>query len=182
MNNFDSFFYKIIQKVKSKRTLSIFNMITNNNDIVSIFPHLYLGTINVCHNEALLKKYNIESIVNCTKDIEFHPYFEEKSFFQIDIEDSKEEENIEEFKEKIINAIYFIDDEIKKEKNVIVHCYWGLMRSPTLIAGYLIYKYKMDVDCAVQFIQNKKSFTFSHLYNFKDVLNYVHDYFQNKKN
>ena len=40
----------------------------------------------------------------------------------------------------------------------------------------------MDVDCAVQFIQNKKSFTFSHLYNFKDVLNYVHDYFQNKKN
>lgn len=177
MSNFDSFFYKIIQKVKSKNTLNLFNFVTNNSDIINIFPHLYLGTINSCHDEILLQQYNIEAIVNCTKDIEFHPYFSDKSFFQIDIEDCKEKENLEEFKKKIISGIYFIDEQINNKKNVIVHCYWGLMRSPTLIAGYLIYKYKMDVDCSIQFIQSKKSFTFSHIYNFRDILEYVYNYF-----
>ena len=62
-----------------------------------------------------------------------------------------------------------------------MHCYWGIMRSPTIIASYLIYKYKMDVDGAAEFIKDKKNFCFNNIYNFKEILYYVKEEF-NKLN
>ena len=53
---------------------------------------------------------------------------------------------------------------------VFVHCYWGLMRSATVIAGYLIKYENYSVDNAIELIKNKRSYTFSNLYNFKDIL------------
>lgn len=165
--------YKGINIFKSTTNVSIFNFLTNNNDIVYICPNLYLGNIKSSQDTELLKKYNINSIVNCTKDIPIHSYFKIRSYYQIDIEDSKELSNIEEFKSKIIDAAYFINEQIKENKNVIVHCYWGLMRSPTVIAAYLILRFQMDVDSAIEFIKEKKNLSFHNLYNFKEILYYV---------
>lgn len=177
MSQFNAFIYKNIQRLKSETNLSIFNFLTNNSDIVLICPNLYLGNTKSIKNTELLIEYNIESIVNCTNDIQFHDYFNDKPILRVDIEDSKELENIEKFKLKIIDATYFIDAQIKQNKNVIVHCYWGIMRSPTIIASYLIYKYKMDVDGAIEFIKDKKIFSFNNIYNFKEILYYVKDEF-----
>lgn len=173
MDNLNSFLYKSIQKFKSETSLNIFNFVTNNNDIINICPNLYLGNLNAIKNEDILNKYQIESIVNCTKDIPFHIYFKDKSMFRLNIEDNKELDNIEKFKKKIIDATLFIDVQVKENKNTIVHCYWGLMRSPTVIASYLIYRYKMDVEGAVEFVKDKKNFSFHNLYNFKEILYYV---------
>ena len=40
MDSFNTFIYKNIQKLKSETNLSIFNVLTNNNDIVFICPNL----------------------------------------------------------------------------------------------------------------------------------------------
>jgi|SaaInlStandDraft_5_1057022.scaffolds.fasta_scaffold02627_7 protein-tyrosine phosphatase len=181
MDSFNTFIYKNIQKLKSETNLSIFNVLTNNNDIVFICPNLYLGNTKSINNIELLTKYNIDSIVNCTNDIPIHHHFNNKPILRVDIEDSKDIENIEKFKSRIIHATYFIDAQIKQNKNVIVHCYWGIMRSPTIIASYLIYKYKMDVDGAIEFIKDKKNFCFNNIYNFKEILYYVKEEF-NKVN
>jgi len=173
MNNLDSFIYKNIQKFRSKTNLGVFNLLTNNNDLVNICPNLYLGNYKSSQNPNLLLKYNIQSIVNCTKDIPFHDYFKNKTFFRIDIEDSKEYNNVEDFKSKIIDAAIFIDKQIKENKNVIVHCFWGLMRSPTVIAAYLIYRYNMDVEGAIEMLKDKKNLSFHNIYNFKEILEYV---------
>lgn len=162
--------YKGINLLKSTTNVSIFNFLTNNNDIVYICPNLYLGNVKSAQNTELLKKHNINSIVNCTKDIPIHSYFKIKSYYRIDIEDSKELSNIEEFKSKIIDAAYFINEQINDNKNVIVHCYWGLMRSPTVIGAYLIMKYHMSTEDVIKFIQEKKCMTFSNIYNFKSIL------------
>ena len=76
-------------------------------------------------------------------------------------------------KSNILNATLFIDEQINNNNNVMVHCYWGLMRSPTVIASYLMYKYKMDVESSIQFIKDKKNLSFHSLYNFKEILYYV---------
>ena len=177
MDNINSFIYRGIQKFKSETSLNVFNFLTNNNDIISICPHLYLGNLNAIKNIETLSNHNIESIVNCTKDIPFHIYFKDKTMFRLNIEDNKEIENLEKFKKKIIDVTFFIDEQIKNNKNVIVHCYWGLMRSPTVIASYLIYRYKMDVDGAIEFVKDKKNFSFHNLYNFKEILYYVKEEF-----
>ena len=54
------------------------------------------------------------------------------------------------------------------------------MRSPSVIGCYLIYKYKMDVDGVIQWIQSKKNFAFTQIYNFRELLEYVYDYYQEK--
>ncbi len=165
--------YKSARKIRSEKTLDIFNFVTNNSDIILISPNLYLGNIKSSQNINILKEYNINSIVNCSNDIPFHDYFNNKNIFRIDIEDSKELENINKFKSNILNATLFIDEQINNNNNVMVHCYWGLMRSPTVIASYLMYKYKMDVESSIQFIKDKKNLSFHSLYNFKEILYYV---------
>lgn len=173
MSKINWLIYKGINLFKSQTSVNIFNLLTNNENLVQICPNLFLGNIQSSQDAVLLEKYNINSIVNCTKDIKNHEYFKFKNSHIIDIEDSKEFNNIENFKSKIISAVLFIDNEINQNKNVIVHCYWGLMRSPTVIAAYLMYKFNMDVETSVEFIKDKKNFSFHNLYNFKEILYYI---------
>ena len=184
MNNFDSFIYNNISKFRSKTNLYIFNLLTNNNDIVNICPNLFLGNYKSSQSIKLLQEYKIDSLVNCTKDIEINEYFQHRNYIRIDVEDSKSNDNINEFKSKIIDSTIFINEQINNNKNVLVHCYWGIMRSPTVIAAYLMYKYNMDVEGVIEFIKDKKNCSFHNLYNFKEILYYVKkelDNYYNKK-
>lgn len=162
--------YNFITMVKSKTSLTLFNLITNNNDIIQIMPNLYLGTINAAHNIEILKNNDIRSIVNCTNNEEFLDYFDNKAKHRLNIEDNKEESNMLLFTDKLLDAVRFIDNQILINKNVLVHCYWGLMRSPTVIGAYLIMKYHMTTEDVIKFIQEKKCMTFSNIYNFKSIL------------
>jgi protein-tyrosine phosphatase len=95
----------------------------------------------------------------------------EKYILRLDIKDSKDEENIEKFMNIIDDGVEFINTHKNlNNKTVFVHCYWGLMRSATVIAGYLIKYENYSVDNAIELIKNKRSYTFSNLYNFKDIL------------
>ena len=106
---------------------------------------------------------------------------DEKYILRLDIKDSKDEENVEKFMNIIDNGVEFIN--IHKNinnKTVFVHCYWGLMRSATVIAGYLIKYENYSVDNAIELIKNKRSYTFSNLYNFKDILESYQQRIENK--
>ncbi len=95
----------------------------------------------------------------------------EKYILRLDIKDSKDQENVEKFMNIIDDGVEFINTHKNfNNKTVFVHCYWGLMRSATVIAGYLIKYEKYSVDNAIELIKNKRSYTFSNLYNFKDIL------------
>ncbi|XP_042242891.1 dual specificity protein phosphatase MPK-4-like isoform X2 [Homarus americanus] len=52
-------------------------------------------------------------------------------------------------------AVAFIDDGQKKG-NVLVHCYFGVSRSATLVTCYLMKKYKMSVDEALQRVKSRR--------------------------
>jgi len=177
MNNF---IFQSISFFKSKTSVDLFNFLTNNNDFIYITPNLYLGNINSCQNPQLLEKNNIQCVINCTKDIEFHEYFNDKTKYRLNIVDSKDSENIDLFKSKIIDTLHFMTNQINKKNNVLVHCYWGLMRSVCVIACYMIYTYNMEVDCAIEFIRTKKNMSFHDLYNFKEILYFVKNYKNNK--
>ena len=115
---------------------------------------------------------NNDSINNdCINDDSINDTINKKYILRLDIKDSKDEENIEKFMNIIDNGVEFINTHKNINKqNVFVHCYWGLMRSATVIAGYLIKYENYSVDNAIELIKNKRSYTFSNLYNFKDIL------------
>jgi protein-tyrosine phosphatase len=176
---FNKAIYNTIGFFRHKKSVQIFNTIMNTENSNIIIENLYLGNIIDAHNLSFLIDNNIGAIINCTENEPFHQYFimndnntqNEKYILRLDIKDSKDEENVEKFMDIIDNGVEFINTHKNINKqNVFVHCYWGLMRSATVIAGYLIKYENYSVDNAIELIKNKRSYTFSNLYNFRDIL------------
>jgi dual specificity MAP kinase phosphatase len=163
--------YATLNLLRNKNSIKVFNFVLNNENSNLILPKLYLGNIIDAHNPDIMKKYNIEAILNCTESEPFHKYFEDKTFLRIDIKDSLDDTNVEKFIDKIEEGVDFIDYNINTmNKTVYVHCYWGLMRSATVVAAYLIKKYKCTIDESISIVKEKRPYSISEYYNFNKVL------------
>jgi len=173
MKFFNKIIYNTISFARNKGSLNIVNRLGNIPNYSMIVPNLYLGNINTANDENFLIDNNIQAIINCTQNEPFHKYFENKETLRISINDSREEDNIEQFKSEIINAINFIDDNINKNKPVFIHCYWGLMRSATVVAAYLIKRFNLTHIEAIHMVQEQRPFALSSFYNFNEVLIFV---------
>lgn len=178
MSLFNKTVYNILKYTRNKNSLKIINSIGNIDDYNLILPNLYLGNINCANDKNFLETNNIGAVVNCTEDEPFSDYFDDKPKIRILINDSKEKENIEKFKSEIIDCLLFIDDCIKNNKIVYVHCYWGLMRSATIVASYLIKKCNMSHIEAIHFVKEQRPLSLSSLYNFNEILIYVENYYK----
>jgi protein-tyrosine phosphatase len=209
MNLYNKAVYGLLCLTRNKPSLSIINKIANIDDYNMIIPNLYLGNIKAAHDIDFLKTHEIKAIVNCTDKEPFNDEFQESdnnidslksnvnsidnddfenhnknktkiSKFRLSIKDNKNSENIEDFKKSVIDAIVFIEQNLDKNNPVFVHCYWGLMRSATVVAAYLIKKYNISVVDAINIVKEKRPQALSSLYNFNEILYYVENKFVNK--
>jgi dual specificity phosphatase 12 len=165
--------YNILSITRNRRILKVVNNVACIDDYNMIIPNLYLGNIICANNVDFLSKNNIQSIVNCTENEPFNDYFEDKYKYRLAINDSRDENNIDNFKKEIIYAINFIDTSINENRAVYVHCYWGLMRSATVVAAYLIKKYNLTAEESINIIKEQRPKALVSFYNFNDVLKYV---------
>ena len=185
MSLYNKAVYGLLCLTRNKPTLSLINKIAHIDDYNMIIPNLYLGNIKAAHDIDFLKTCGIKAIVNCTDNEPFNQYFEEQSndkklTFRLAIKDNKNSENIEDFKKSVIDAIIFIEQNLDQNRPVFVHCYWGLMRSATVIASYLIKKYSICALDAINIVKEKRPQALSSLYNFNEILYYVENKFVNK--
>ncbi len=162
--------YNILNLTRNKDFLNIANRIVNIDDYNIIIPNIYLGNINYANNIQFLNEHKIDAIVNCTENEPYNDYFNNKSKFRLNVNDSKDIENINKFKNEIMNAILFIEDNMNQNKRIYIHCYWGLMRSATVVAGYLIYKYKLPKYEAINIVKEQRPIALSSFYNFNEIL------------
>lgn len=158
------------------------NFVLQTNKVDKICNHLYLGNKDASNDMDFLRNENIESVVNCTKDLPFHSYFDIKSRLRLHIDDSRDENNLNEFYPLIRLAVLFIDEQITLDKNVLVHCYWGWMRSATVVGAYLMEKHGMTPHHAKEYIRDRRPYTMMSIYNFDDLLErYYLEYVNIKK-
>jgi protein-tyrosine phosphatase len=175
MNVFNKSIYSFLCLSRHKKIINLINNIANINDYNKIIPYLYIGNINSAYDINFLIEHKIEAIVNCTENESFSEYFNDKLKFRLSINDSKEKNNIINFKNNILETIDFIENCIENKKIVYVHCYWGLMRSATVIAAYLIKKYRIKKEDAIEIIREQRPKALVSIYNFNEVLQYVED-------
>ena len=180
MSIFNKFVYNILCVTRNKKCLDLINKIGNIDNFNIIIPNIYLGNLNCANDINFLRDNKIDAIVNCTEKEPYHEYFNDKPRFRLSVNDSKEEYNINKFKDDIIDAIDFIDANIKENKRVYIHCYWGLMRSATVVAGYLIKKYKLDYISAIELVKEQRPRALSSIYNFNEVLEFIDIKFNSK--
>lgn len=174
MNNvFNKTIYNILCLARNNKTINVVNKLANIDNYNIIIPNLYLGNIKYAYNKDFLIENNIGAIINCTENEQFDDYFDDKQTFRLAINDSKDKENINKFKNEILNAVYFIENALDNNIPIYIHCYWGLMRSATVVAAYLIKKYNLSIEDAIHIIREQRPCALVSFYNFNEVLKYV---------
>jgi len=175
--NYNKAVYNVISTFKNKYSLNVVNKLANIDDYNIIINNLYLGNINKSNDIEFLKNNNIQAIINCTENEPFSDYFDDKLKLRIPVNDSKDEYNIDNFKSFIIESVRFINYCLNNDKRIYIHCYWGLMRSATVVACYLVKKYNLAPNDAIQIIKEKRPRALPSLYNFNDI---IIDIYENK--
>jgi len=124
-----------------------------DDSVVEIVPHLFLG--NAVNSEDLetLTKHNIKYILNVTPNLP--NVFEATGkikYMKIPIADHWSQ-NLSAYFPKTIE---FIDEARSKEKGVLVHCVAGVSRSVTVTMAYLMSKFSLSLNDAFSHVRARK--------------------------
>ena len=100
-------------------------------------------------------EYN-NSTIDCSHISKtFYPlYYKYFKYYNIELRDDG---NIN-IMDSIIKFITFLN-EISFDKNnkILIHCFEGISRAPTLVSAYLMWKFNMDSDTAINFVKQKRN-------------------------
>ena len=117
-----------------------------------IIDHLYLSSVSEARNFDLLNQNNITHILTIA---DIKPRFPKHFIYKVisipDLLTIKIDNYFE-------TSFKFIEDAIKNEGNVLVHCHAGISRSPTIIIAYLIWKYGLPYSLAKKIVLKQRNF------------------------
>jgi atypical dual specificity phosphatase len=125
---------------------------------------LYLGMIPLVYIKDELLSLKIDCVISLVE-----PFEMEESFAGSPIEHNEWNNNgVRTFAiptpdyeplniNTLINTIKIIDDELQNGKTVYIHCKAGVGRSASVVVGYIMKKYKMNVDDAIEYVKKYRS-------------------------
>lgn len=139
-------------------------------DLVCVLDGIYIGNYDAAIDDSVLKENKIEVIINCTK--KQRRTKKDVKYYQIPVNDPPSQFDIEYICSNYSNIMRYMDQHVTEGKNILVHCEKGIQRSPTIVAMYLIWKYKVCIQAAVTFINQTKTNAFFGNVHFLPVLQY----------
>ena len=131
-----------------------------------ILSNLWLGDIRDSKNIEFIDSMDI--IINCTKNLPF--INKKKKCFRIHVEDNLEKIEIINLYKYLESITKIINQYLKLNQKIFVHCYAGKQRSATVICAYLIKFLKIPYKEAKQLISSKRKHVFTPLTNFEGAL------------
>jgi protein-tyrosine phosphatase len=134
-------------------------------DYDDIIDYLYLGNMNAVNT----KEIDFSLIVNCSKDLAFPNNAKECIRIPIN-DDPAYSDSLLEIIENT-DVLYKINNYVKNNKYVLVHCRAGMQRSCALIAIYLIKYYKMKPDAAIEYVKYRRPVAFLGSVNLESAIN-----------
>lgn len=134
--------------------------------MIQIDKGLFLGNISQL-TDVLPSLNENDVIVNCTRNLN---YSTSVKVIRIAVDDDESNESFQIMYNRLLSVVLFMINEISSGKNFYVHCKMGQQRSAAVCAAYLMLKYNMKVDDAINFIKSKKPDAFFFKANFLPVL------------
>lgn len=132
-----------------------------------IVPHLFIGSEGDSRNSSFFKKHDIRLVINCSKTIPVRAPSDVR-VYRVPVDDHHSENDT--MLRHLPIAVLAIDDVLRYEQGVLVHCRAGMQRSAAVVAGYLMWKQGMTADRAFEFINRKKHETFWPVPTFEGAL------------
>lgn len=115
---------------------------------------LFLGNLTAAMNMDTLKSLNINHILTMDS-VPLPTYITEKSFLTtkyVHISDVPKEDILHHLDE----CIEFINIALNKNQKILVHCYYGVSRSSSIIIAYIMKKYNLEYNQAFEFVKSKR--------------------------
>jgi protein-tyrosine phosphatase len=134
-------------------------------DYDDVIDYLYLGNMNSVNTTEI----DFSLIVNCSKDLAFPNNAKECIRIAIDDDPAYSDILLEIIKTK--NVLDKINNYVKNNKYVLVHCRAGMQRSCALIAIYLIKYYNMKPDAAIEYVKYRRPVAFLGSVNLEGAIN-----------
>lgn len=147
--------------------------------INKILNNIFIGNYDAALDENCLNQYDIKIIINCTKNNK--KLESDRDYMQIPINDPPNFEDKEYLINNITKIINFIDIKIRENKNILFHCNHGSQRSPTIVALYLMHKFKFHYLDVCNFIKSQRKISFFGSINYLETLLYFDKILKNKK-
>ena len=113
----------------------------------NLYLSCYIGALNTNKIDCIVKMYG-----NDKKNgpYTYHPKIEYLEIDALDVPDYK-------ISKDFVKCFKFINDNIRKNKNVLVHCHAGISRSATIVIMYLMVKYKLTLEKAYKYVKSRRS-------------------------
>lgn len=118
------------------------------SDINQITDTIYLGNIEGAFDIKKLKSLGIRKVLTVMSAFGNHYNNHEFVHKSIEVDDAYDENIIKYFKE----CFLFMEGSDK----VFVHCAAGMSRSATIVIAYLMWKKKMSLNDAIDFVKKKR--------------------------
>jgi dual specificity phosphatase 12 len=138
-----------------------------------IIDNLWLGDVYSSKDINFHKYYKIKTVFNCSKDLPFIKELDQKHY-RIPVHDNLQEEEIISMGNLSFQAVANLDKELKKGRRVLVHCYAGAQRSAALITMYLIFRYHLTPEEAINKIKKIRPQAFPRSINFKKAIDFFY--------
>ena len=127
----------------------------SSTDCSHIIDNIYISGYRASLDYAFLIGNNFTHIINCAGGSKtFFPlYFKEFQYLKIDLRDDGNI-NLLDAAKKLIS---FLRD-ISKDENskILIHCSEGISRAPALVCAYLMWKFNMNSEDAINFVKEKR--------------------------
>lgn len=157
--------YKIIPKKKILYMQQKILMVNNYDQIV---PNLWLGNLKGASDVNFIKNKNIKAIVNCTIDYPF--YFDWIQQYRVPVNDNRNPQNMGKMFQYLDETVESIHKHIRRNEPVFVHCYFGAQRSATVVVAYIMKKFNLSKNKAIEFVKQKRPIIFFNTPTFDVIL------------
>lgn len=138
--------------------------------MIEIIDHLCVGTETDSRTPGIF-----DAVINCTKKIPFYTSGDQVSI-RVGIDDGGFEEDNQVLFNEMPVLVLEMNRLLNEKQNVLVHCRMGQQRSCTVIAAFLIWKYKWGVEETMDFMKTKHKEAFMCGANFDEFLGVWHDH------
>lgn len=139
-----------------------------------ILDNIYLGNLSASVSKDYIEENNINHIISAVTGA--YPIYDNITYTCLDLLD----ESFFEINKVFNETNNVIEENLRKNKNILIHCICGVSRSTTVLCAYLIKKTNYTPEEAVNLIREKRSIVNPNP-GFMNQLQKYYDYIQEKK-
>jgi protein-tyrosine phosphatase len=138
------------------------------DDADEIIPGVWISRWQPAHNADWLRKHKIQTVFNCTKNIEFHPIVPYQ--YRIPVDDNLQPVEIKNMTDWAPEIAFKILREYKAGHPLLIHCHAGMQRSTTACAFFLLVLTGWPLIQVMRLIRDKRPIAFRPTPNFASAL------------